>query len=469
MLIALLTAGACVDPATFGAKPDDGKSDTVAIQQAIDQAASRNEAVCLGKGVFLLEKSSTRRQWGSLVIHDAVEMYGVGPTTILRMSGSGGKNDWRAISIANVEGVALHDFTIDGLEAYDTEEQTHLLEIAPGSSNIDIRRMVFGPMRKPTDPVGGGIGGDCIRLLGKVGAEVTDVSITNSKFVACDRSGISLQRAVRRLLIARVSIVDTGDQAVDFEPTGKGDIQDIVMLELDVKHHPNAQGSDVIAIGGNRDDRARGVILADSKIDGGGIRMIDVENVQLLRNTIDFGARKKMPVISIMRRADDVVVANNSLRRPSGAQPGAIIAATHLDKRIPRGVRFEHNKVVQETPAPIVNMNSVGSVVVRRNDIDYRGGDPSIPIVTLTATAGDVDNLTFVDNTIVGGVRALVSLGARDHHIAKIDVRGNRAAATKFSIVCAEGNGGYSKISGDDSSIRQAKCNRIVISPQRTW
>ena len=56
MLLAILTAaGTCIDPASHGAVPDDGKPDNAAIQHAIDAAAKVNGRVCLGKGVFNLE------------------------------------------------------------------------------------------------------------------------------------------------------------------------------------------------------------------------------------------------------------------------------------------------------------------------------------------------------------------------------------------------------------------------------
>ena len=55
MLLALLTAGTvtCIDPASFGAHPDDGKPDTEGLQKAIDAASSKPDtAVCLAKGVY---------------------------------------------------------------------------------------------------------------------------------------------------------------------------------------------------------------------------------------------------------------------------------------------------------------------------------------------------------------------------------------------------------------------------------
>jgi len=131
-MIAVVVAAACVDPAAFGAVPNDGMSDTQAIQQAIDRAETGAGEVCLGPGEWDLDRSkgipSLVIERGPLVIR------GAGTTTVLRMKGSGHHGAWRAIQVRGpAHDVTIRDLTIDGLGAYDTEEQTHLLEIAMGA------------------------------------------------------------------------------------------------------------------------------------------------------------------------------------------------------------------------------------------------------------------------------------------------------------------------------------------------
>lgn len=470
MLIAILTTAiSCIDPSRYGAVPDDGKPDTAAIQQAIDAAASSGGNVCLGKGVFHVERRNGRKkEWGSLTITKGpLEMYGVGAETVIRMTGPGRKDDWRAIEIKGVRGVYLHDFAIDGLDAYDTEEQTHLIIVAPGSADITINRMALGPMRKSGERVGAGIGGDCIRLLGEIGAEVEDVVITNSTFTNCDRSGISLQRGLRRILIAHNTIQGTGDQEIDFEPTGKGDIQDVMMLDLTLKHYADAQGSEVIAIGGNGKYLARRVTLADSRIEGGGIRIIDVADLQILRNKVDFGAGNKTPVISVMRRGGNIRIAKNTIIRPATAGPGPILAATHLAGQVPRGIALEDNTIQQETASPVVRMTSVGGVVVQRNKIAYTGADATMPIVHVSAVLNDVESVAVTDNEITGDADAVLMVGNRDHRIRFVEVRGNKALRTPSSIRCNGKAEGFENISSDESGARQAVCKGVMLQPVR--
>ncbi|HEU0030836.1 MAG TPA: right-handed parallel beta-helix repeat-containing protein [Kofleriaceae bacterium] len=466
MLLALLTAAAsCIDPSTYGAVANDGKPDTDAIQKAIDAAAAKGGKVCLGKGVFHVEKV---REFASLLISKGpVEIYGTGPETVLRMTGSGGHDDWRAIRILRTGGVYLHDFKIDGLDAYDTEEQTHLIEIAPESSDITIANMALGPMRKPGQPIGKGIGGDCIRILGKLGGEVEDVTIVNTKFVDCDRSGISLQRSLRRIVIANDTFERTGDQGIDFEPTGKGSIEDVVISRVTVKHDPTAQGSDAITIGGHGPYPARRITVVDSKIEGGGIRMIDAEDVVLLRNTIDYGARNKAPTINIMRRVANVRIAKNTITRPAGAEAGPVLAATHLAKHVPHGIAFEDNVVRQETPAIVVNMTSVGGVSVRRNKITYTGADRGMPIVNVVAVFADVEDVAVTDNEVTGDAGAIVSVKNAQHVIRRVEVGGNQAPKTPTSVECKGKPDGFDDIQSDGPATQRAACRGVKLVPMR--
>ncbi|MCW5800914.1 MAG: right-handed parallel beta-helix repeat-containing protein [Deltaproteobacteria bacterium] len=456
---------ACVDPADLGAVPDDDKPDTAAIQRAIDIATAEHKRVCLGRGVFLVERPPRRGQeWGSLMIRSGpIEIAGAGPGTVIRMSGSGRREDWRAIQITGARGVYLHDFTIDGLGAFDTEEQTHLIEVVHGSSDVTINRMTLGPMRRPEQQVGAGIGGDCIRLLGRLGAEVSDVTIANSTLTACDRSGIALQRGLRRIVITHDVITGTGDQSIDFEPTGSGSIEDVIMIGLVIEHHPEAQGPDAIAIGGNGKFTTRRVVLADSKITGGSIRLLDVADVHLLRNRVDGPRGSRAPTISLMRGTTGVRIAGNTLHRPATAPPGPVIAATHLAGRTTRELAIVDNTIEQATPSAVVRLTSASAVEVRRNRLAYRGGDAAMPLINVSAVLGDVAGVSVAENEIAGEASAILVIGNRDHAIKRVDVRGNTAPLVPVSIRCSGRAVAFEQITGDQHGVRKVACRDVQV------
>jgi hypothetical protein len=438
LLPVFAAAAACVDPASHGAVPDDGKSDTAAIQEAIDLAIRTTHRVCLGPGVFELERT---RAIGSLTITGGpLELRGAGASTVLRMSGAGRRRDWRAIQIRDASGVVLHDFTVDGLAAHDTEEQTHLLELAPGSRDVLIHDVTFGPMRRPDQLVGQGIGGDCIRLLGAAKNPVVDVTIAHSVFRDCDRSGIAFQRALRRILVEHVTISGTGDSAIDFEPSGRGAIEGVILIDLKITQPLEAPGPVAVSIGGRGTDLARRITLADSTIHGGAIKLMNVADVQLLRNTIEYGARAKPhPTISIIRRARDVVIAKNVISRRAGAVAGVLIRAEHNHDHAPRNLTIEDNRLLQQTAAPVIGMTSVSGVTIRRNAIEYAAGPIDIPIINIAAGRGDVSGVTVVDNTIAGRAAAVLSIKPKQHRIRDVVFDGNTATEIAQPLHCGRG------------------------------
>ncbi|HRC58449.1 MAG TPA: hypothetical protein PKU97_21150 [Kofleriaceae bacterium] len=289
-MLSVLTSAAfvCVSPLSHGAVPDDGKGDEVALQRTIAAAVAQRAAVCLPAGVFELGRTAGL---ASLVIdRGPVTLRGAGQTTILRMTGDGRRGDWRGLELrAGAHDVVLEDLTIDSLGTFNTEEQTHLVQVSPGARKITFRRLQLGPMRRADQAVGHGSGGDCLRLLGEAAQPVEDVVIAGSSFVDCDRSGVSLQRGLRRITISRCRFRGTGDSPVDFEPTAPGPIEDVSLVELDIVRPAKAQGAWAVTIGGHGDDVATRITMTGCTLRGGGVGMLNVGEVSIEGNDIEHG------------------------------------------------------------------------------------------------------------------------------------------------------------------------------------
>lgn len=461
MLLALLTP--CIDPVTYGAVASDSKPDTAAIQKAIDEAVSKHAEVCLGEGVWELEPPARQGKHGpigSLLISGPVTIRGKGGKTVLRMVGDGDKRDWRGIHIKDAHDVSLVDFAIDGLGAYNTEEQTHLVEIGPDSHDITVSGMTFGPMRKPDEPIGKGIGGDGIRVLGNPGHEVEDVVIADSTFVDCDRSGIGLQRSVRRIAILRDKITGAGDQSIDFEPTGRGAIEDVAIIGVTIDKPAASQGAWAMTLVGNK-DLAHRITVADSTIDGGAIMLMNVEDVDIRHNKITQGAQSKDATISWIRHGSNVTVRNNTITRPSTAQAGPLVRASHNNGAIPHGLVVTDNVLRQETHAAVVGSESVGGVVVRNNTIDYTGTDP-IDAVVVSAVAGDLADVEVSGNTVSGNVKAVLDVASREHNVASIRVHANKGP--KASVHCRGKAESFGAVVLDDKAAATVECKGVTVS-----
>jgi hypothetical protein len=433
MLLVFLAAATCVDPVAFGAVANDGKPDHVAIQEAVEVAQRRRVAVCLGEGVWNLERTS---RLGSITITGGpLEIRGAGPKTVLRMTGDGGRGDWRALQLDKARDVVLRDFAVDGLDATNTEEQTHLIEIGPGSRRVRLSNLTLGPMRRPDQNVGDGIGGDCIRLLGNPGAEVTDVVIERSHLTDCDRSGITLQRALRRVKVTDVTIRGVGDTPVDFEPTGAGKIEDVTFSRLTIQRPPDAQGAWAMTIGGVGADLARRITVQDSTLDGG-IGMLNVADVTIQRNEIVHSAPGDRPTINVMWRGANVRILRNRISRTRQAGAGPVIRATHNNAHAPRGLVIEHNTLRQETQAATIAAISLDGLTVRGNRIEYDGTDPA-PVVIADPVLQPVGDVVITGNRVVGRTAELIAIGARGERGAgRVVVRDNRVDGAPLPVRC---------------------------------
>lgn len=432
LIFAAAVALACADPMAFGAVPNDGQPDDVAFQAAIDSALVGSHEVCIPSGEWTI----TKRARASLLINGGpLRMYGTGPSTVLRMTGDGGHGDWYGLEIRNAHDVELRDFTFDAVATFNTEEQTHIIQVAFGAHDVVLTNLVLGPMRRADQPVGAGAGGDCIRLLGEIDSPVERITITQSQLLNCDRSGIALQRGVRHVEISHLDILGTGDSPIDFEPTAPGPISYITMADLFIDRPADAQGAASIAIAGYGADVADHIVVKDSILQGGGISVLNASNVDILDNDIAQGPGTGA-TIRMHRRASNVMITRNTIIRRANNEAGPLISATHNNGLAPNGVRVVNNQMRQETSAPVIELQSMTNFEMTKNAVQYAGDDGTQPMVWARSVIADVGGITIRDNNLRGKSGALMWVSARDRAVGRIDILNNTAADVGATLRC---------------------------------
>jgi hypothetical protein len=448
MLLALLAS--CVSPTDYGAVPDDRGDDAPAFQRAIDHALAQRSGgeLCVPPGVWNLAR--TAGHMGSIEVTGPITIRGAGPRTVLRMSGPGHRRAWGMIDVRGAHDVVIRDLTIDGLDATDTKEQTHLIELAPGTHDVVISHVTLGPMRRPDQRIGDGIGGDCLHLLGEVGHEVADVTVADSQFVDCDRSGVGFQRALRDIALIRNTITGTGDTSIDFEPTGRGAIEDVAMVDLTIRHPPLAQSAWAITLAGVGEDLARRLLVERSTLDGGGIGLLNVADVEIADNQITAHPRAgPKPTISVIRRGSNIRVIRNTISRPASSEPGFLFRAEHNNGQVPHDITIADNTLEQATSHPVIGAISVSGLVVRHNVIDLAPGVRGTAVVQASAVIADVAGVTVENNDVHGASGSLVAASVRgDHKLSAVAVRGNRAGDIA-ALRCEGPVGAFSAVTTD--------------------
>lgn len=465
MLPLVAAAIACISPLAYGAVPNDGKPDQAALAKALAEAHAKRAAVCLPAGVFELGRTDDR---ASLVIdRGPVTLRGAGAATVLRMTGDGRKGDWRGLELrGGARDVVIEELTIDSLGTFNTEEQTHLIQLSAGVRKVVLREVHLGPMRRPEQKIGEGSGGDCVRLLGEGDRMIEDVVIRDSTFVDCDRSGVSLQRGLRRISITRSSFRGTGDAAVDFEPTAPGPIERVTLSELEIEQAAGSQASWAMTIGGHGESVATGVNVTDCKLRGGGIGLLNVGEVLVLGNEITHGS-SAAATIALRRRAGLVRLERNVIVRPAAAPPGALIEAQHNNGLTPTALRISGNHLRQETAAPLVSTTSLAELEVSKNLLEYQAQDTRQFIIDTHAVAADAGKIRVLDNTIRGATAAAaLRLDARKRAVSGVELRGNVAESLGESVACEMQQGGrISEVATSDNVLGTTR-SRCMLAPQ---
>ena len=468
MLLALLAS--CVSPTDYGAVPDDRGDDAPAFQRAIDKAIADRAEVCVPPGVWHLARAVGHIGSVQVVGGDGpglgpLTIRGAGARTVLRMSGQGHRREWGVIYFKNAHDVVIRDLVIDGLDATDTKEQTHLIELGPGTHDVVISHVTLGPMRRPDQKIGEGIGGDCLRLLGEVGHEVADVVVADTQFVDCDRSGVGIQRALRDITLVRDTISGTGDTSIDFEPTGHGSIEDVALVDLTIHHPPEAQCAWSITLTGIGEELARRLLVERSTLDGGGIAMLNVADVEIADNQITSHPRAgPKPTISVIRRGSNLRVVRNSIARGAGSDPGFVFRAEHTNGQVPHDITIADNTLAQATPHPVIGAISVSGVVVRHNVIDLAAVAPGIPVVQASAVIADMSGVSVEDNDVRGAAGALVAASVRgDHKLSALALRSNRAGGVP-ALHC-DGPAGSISVSSDQPVAETSGCRGVPVPP----
>jgi hypothetical protein len=138
-----------LDPAQFGAFPNDGIDDTAAIQAAID-ALPRGPGVPIGStpagGIILLREGVYDTSW-SLYLHSGVTLRGAGPQTVLRNRGANIYQDVIALYSPFTHGFNV-GVTVDRMTIYSVNGGG--IAIDPLMINGDVQDLRLADLRIST-------------------------------------------------------------------------------------------------------------------------------------------------------------------------------------------------------------------------------------------------------------------------------------------------------------------------------
>lgn len=431
----------CIDPADYGAIPNDGVSDRVAMQRALD-LADGGGTVCLGAGRFTCERAGpgAYSRTACLATHGKrITFRGTGPGTIIELRGDQALQQTIVFAIEPAaKDIQLEGIAFDTTGTYRTEEQTHVIattsnrpSTAPPYDKIEgitlkDLRFVHPP------PVAGERKGDCVRLGSNV--PVIDVKIIGSTFDDCARSGIEMQRELREAkIIANTFRLKWGDQVIDGEATGGGWVYDVQIIGNTFEDGPMMQGDYSVSctsclrlIVSNNIFKSRGLIL---------VRSIDA----MIHHNI-FDATMKyagQAVVESANVADGLRIEDNNVYR-HGLPGFAIRVQPHGQNGPPNDVRIRNNRMVVDGDSSGILVHSPDGLRVEDNDVTWTGPAPNgmgvlIQAGIRPATDVRVTNNGFYGTTYYAAVRLSATLGL---FYAGLRVKDNDSRGGTRSLMC---------------------------------
>ncbi len=452
---AALAGGGEFSAASFGALPDDGADDRDGIQSAVQSACDAGGGVVrLQAGLYEVGNNALpgANNIASLAIRCSnVRITGEGLSTVLQATGDGLGGDWNLIQIRPpptgrevVRNVEIDNLLLSGSGAWNTEEQTHLIQIGAGPvENVSMHHLWFyQPVRQKVGLAAGTSekGGDCIRLMGAPGKAVRYVHISDSQFLDCDRSSVSFQREVYDTIIDSNMFMAVGDQHIDQEPTGVGALGRLVVTNN--LFMGGAQGAHAVALTGNAIDQpAAEIVFSQNVLFGRGLSLMNVQRAVVSDNVILGKIGSAEGVVHARKASSDVVMRGNHIERLAGSAVGPVVSVVPHNSGFPSRWKIDGNRIVSAVDGFGLNLESISNVSVGNNDFEFRGPTANTyTAIRLMASQGALENVLVLGNRAVGPLGGMLQLSPGGYSIGAVSIVGNMSHGAPTGILCKGGS-----------------------------
>lgn len=418
-------ASACSVPA---AVPNDGLDDRAAIQEALNQQG----CAYLPTGMYDIDTPvfipPARRIYAMLTVNGA-NLYGDGPSSVLRFRGSAGGQDWEGIRLTGA-GPALHDLAIDTANIVLTGEQTHASKILGPASDPQIFNMTYN------HPQRGEPGGDCIQLVGYAATLITNARIHDINFLKCDRSGVAIHSGAHGLHIVNNQFHDTGDQDIDGE--GSGENIDWLISRNTFSLGSAPQGDFALQLQLTSNVRVTENVFAGRGVFAYSCTQCEFDHNQVTRTTGNSG----VGVFDILKASSFINIHDNTLRRARSATEGPVIRLVPHNSGTPDHVSIANNVLMQETNGDVVNSSGVVALRIEYNDATY-SGEPTLRFGLLANGSAGTYGIRTTDlhvnaNTWKGPLKAVIGISGSYMGAGTLEATLNVASVT--GVICGNIN-----------------------------
>lgn len=402
---------ACLDPVDLGAVPDDGVDDAPAIREAL----ATDGDVCLGPGTWDLGYAYSS---GSATVGIGKVLRGVGPATVLRMSGDAHAGTWFGVT---VQGGVLSDLTItQAITNPDPAGQNHLIRVNQ-SDGSRLERLTLGP-----GSIGGG---DCIQLLGNT-ADITGLVISDVVALGCERSAIAIQHGVASGVVTGVVLNARTGSEIDYEPTSPGPTT-LTWNGAVLLHTSSSRALTMSDSGGVNRSSFIGLLIL-----GGNVQAVRASGVTFTGNVIIGSSASATSTFEVIRDSVGLRVFGNLVVRPAGTA-GTALRVICNQGLCPSRAMIDDNVIEQSTAGFAIETDGLQMSTIRGNVITTSWSYG----IKLGATVRGPDVVAVEGNAIEstsGTTGAAIYLAASAvNAMGRVLVLGNVGRGFTTGVLCA--------------------------------
>lgn len=430
----------------FGAIGDGSGDDTKFIQAAIDAAIANNGGVVyFPPGTYPVAKEAMPGVVSAFSLSNVSNLVflGDGPASTIKIKDGTYRGDFMTFRLlAGTTRIVFLNLRFDGnKENISADEQTHSIEIFD-ADEIHIERCWFDNTF-----------GDGVRILGKgaavVGGQPLDTAdeliIRDCRFKNWRRSGIGCQRAFKQTRITdNLFETNSGDQAIDFEPTGATSPVEIVIDGNIIVH-----GTETAAftIGGIDFEHNQKFIVTNNLIINGSVFGLALQHFTFTNNVIVASASGTRPALELIRHVTDGVIADNIIVSSSTIPAVPCVHITFNNGIAPSRLLLARNVIRSLTTGiNIVGANSMQVIdnIIQTNEDDAQG---VVGIQFASTTEGfPVDNPVLRGN-LIRNFQIGVQVAPIKHDIHNADFSHNRLENCTKGFRFTGSNEGHSVLS----------------------
>lgn len=409
----------------FGAVGDGNGDDTEFIQAAIDAAvASNGGVVYFPHGTYPVAKKAAPRVFSAFSLSNVSNLVflGDGPASTIKIKEGTYKGDFMTFRLlAGTRRIIFTDLRFDGnKQNISADEQTHSIQIFD-ADEVHVERCWFD------NTFGDGVmivGTGASAIGGKPLDTADKLTIRDCRFTNWRRSGITCQRAFRQTRITdNFFESNSGDQAIDFEPTGATSPVEIIIDGNIIVH-----GTETVAftMGGIDFENNQKFIVTNNLIINGSVFGLALQHFTFTNNVIIASGGSGRSALGLIRHVTDGLIADNVIVS-SSSQPDVAGVSISVNNGLAPGRLLLARNVIRSitTGIDIVGAHSMQVIdnIIETNENDDQG---AVGIQLTSPNDGfPVDN-PVVRGNLIRNYQIGVNLSPSKNDIRNADLSHNR-------------------------------------------